>query len=177
MKQSVSYFSLFIIVIQFTIMSCSKNPVKMGETVTAFPQFYSGVIYNYCDPSPQIHFSINSIRLYCSNSSLNDMFDADSLNQNNFKACTQPLGDENNWDFILTTGASGYELVWRETPVSVKPVQAKTVFEGGKYPYMQFYKGYEVKISENQALTMLFFNGYVGGCIHDYYIWELVDRQ
>jgi len=101
------------------------------------------------------------------------MFDTDSLGQNNLKACGYPLGDEKNWDFKI----GSHQLEWHETPISTQPVQAKTVYEGGRFPFIHFYGGYEVKISENQALTALFFNGQIGGCIHDYYVWEFVEHQ
>jgi len=185
MKQSIFY--LFIVLVTLlTITSCSKKPIKLLESEPQIQKFYYGGIYNGCDADFQIFMNIDSLKKYCNrNNRLNDLLETDSL-ISSLSCQPVPLrttsyndstNNEINWDFKISI-STGYQVEWRETPLSIKPVEVKTGFmERGKFPFAQFYKGYEVQTSDVQTITILFFNYWVGGCIHDYYVWELVELE
>jgi len=139
--------------ISLCIISCSKKTVIMDETETSTQKFYYGGIYNACDWDPQIFMNIDSLKKYCNrNNRLLDLLDTDSISQANFTSympCQSvpttydnPIG---NWDFKISMGVDGYQLDWYKTPLSIEPVEVEIGFrERGKYPFTEFYKGYEV---------------------------------
>lgn len=182
MKQSIFYLFIVIATI-LTITSCSKKPIKLLESDPPVQEIYFGGIYNGCDPNFHIFMNIDSLKKYCNrNNRLNDLLVEDS----NFPSslnCQNPNNEfnyliinEENWDFKISI-TNGYQVEWRETPLSIQPIEVETGFrQPGKYPFAHFYKGYEFQISEDQTLTVLFFNEWVGGCIHDVYVWELVEN-
>ncbi len=138
------------------------------------------VFNNTCDFNPQFNVNIDSLKKHCSaDISLSDLLNSDSLRQSNFKTCMiESFTNEINWDFKITIELDGYQLDWQKTPLSIQSVEVETGFqERGKYPFSQFYKGYEVQISDSQTITVLFFNAWVGGCLHDFYVWELVELE
>jgi len=188
MKQSILYLSIFFAALMLYITSCSKKPVEIEEVVTSTQKFYYGGIPNVCDFDFQIFMTIDSLKKYCNrNNRLDDLLDTDnflsampcqpaSITGDNSITNNDTIDNETIWDFKISR-SNDYQVEWRETPLSIQPVEVEIGFqERGKFPFTQFYKGYEVQISENQTMTILFFNYYIGGCIHDYYVWELVEN-
>jgi len=172
MKKSISYFLLVFATVSFSIVSCSKKPVEIEEPDPVIKKVHSGGVYIQCDMGPYF-FSIDSLIENCSVAkSLNDSIP--------FSNCVidsdaHKLADSNNFDF--KTGLQGHNLELTNTPISQKPVEVKTVSEGGKYPFIQFYNGYEIHLSENEILTLLFFNALAAGCWHDVMVWEYVETE
>jgi len=188
MRSSIFYLSIFFTTLILISSSCSKKPVEIEETEASVPKVYSGGFYNACHFG-SIYFNIDTLISYCSfPNSLDDLIgteDTHDLSEAIYRVCLDDfpsgnesdiLADENNWDFKTSPG-SNYKLEWRKAPLSQQPVEAKTKFEGGKYPFTQFYNGYKIQISENQVLTLLFFNVFIGGCLHDYMVWEYVETE
>jgi len=186
MKQSIFYLLLVLVAI-LIMSSCSKKPIEIEEVETSTQKFYYGGIFSPCDADPQIFMNIDVLKKYCNrNNRLEDLLDMDSINFTSFMPChpfsirtesdSDSTNNEINWDFKISMGSEGYQVEWRETPLSIKPIEVEIGFqERGKFPFWHFYKGYEVQTSEVQTVTVLFFNSWVGGCIHDYYVWELVE--
>jgi len=188
MKQAIFYIPFLLSILMLSISSCSKKPIETEEAQIAEPNIYSGVFYNYCDPGP-IYFNIDSLVSNCPfQGSLDELIDLDSLRVKGLTQSEdeQPLGcqpkpiviDESNWNFSITIAwDNGYDVDWLILPLSQQSIEVKTTFENGKYPFPRFLNGYEIQISENKALTLLFFNTYIGGCIHDYMVWEYVESE
>lgn len=177
----------------FTIISCSKKSIKTEEVEPVATKIYSGGYYNYCGSGP-FYFNIDSLLLNCPFPySLDELLDSSTmgptglvLNKDKRHTNCEPKSiavNESNWDFSITIGIqismaiqNGYELEWQKTPLSQQPITVKTIHEGGKYPFPQFLNGYEIQISGKKTLTLLFFNIYIGGCVHDYMVWEYIEE-
>lgn len=159
------YLLLFFATISLIISSCSKKEVVANN-------IHSGGVYIQCDEGPYF-FSIDSLIQNCSL--------AESLNESVplFGNCiidsdAHKLVDIDNFDFKVTRA---YRLEWANSLISQKPVEAKTVLDSDKYPSTQFYNGYEIQLSENEVLTLLFFNAIAAGCWHDVMVWEYVETE
>lgn len=169
MKKSIFYLSIFFVILIFTTTSCSKKSVEIEESKADSLKVHSGGVYIQCDLGPYF-FSIDSLIKNCSVAK--SLTDSVPFSNCNIDFDAPKLVDLNNFDFKVTRG---YILELTNTPISQKPVEAKTISEGGKYPFVQFYNGYEIKISENKQLTLLFFYAHIAGCLHDAMVWEYIE--
>jgi len=178
MKKSIVYVSFLAAMLILSLTSCSKKPVEMEEIETVTKKVHSGAVYMQCYEGPY-YFNIDSLIKNCSV--------AESLEDNvpystcKFDFDPHQLADINNFDFKVTRGSNSSEhffnLELTDTPISQKSAEAQTVSEGGKYPYVQFYNGYEIQIGENKKLTLFFFYAHVAGCLHDAMAWEYVEIE
>lgn len=177
MKKSIFYLSIFFTSLILITTSCSKKLFEANEAIIE-PTVYSGGVYIDCYAGPYF-YNIDSLIKNCSVAkSLDDVYQPIDSFKGPFGSCTydseaHKLADINNFDF--KTARQGSKIEFSNTPISQKLVEAKTISEGGNFPYIQFYSGYEIQIAENQVLTLLFFNAQIAACFHNVMIWELME--
>lgn len=178
--KKANFYLLVVFTTILTISSCSKKPVELEESETSNQKVYSGKFVNYCDLGP-IYFNIDSLISNCPFPyGLDEQIFSESTELNSFtlikdkltiKCEPKPINiDGGNWDFSITKG-NGYDLEWFKEPLS----QQLTIINDEKFP--TFLNGYKIQITENKALTLLFFNFYTGGCIYDSMTWEYVETE
>lgn len=141
----------------------------MEELNTDTLKVFSGGIDMDCRDSP-CFFRIDSLIENCSIAKKLD--DRDAF----FSACigSHKLVGINDFDFKVT---EYYKLEWNNTPISQRPVEAKTILQDSKYIYSYFYHGYEIQISENQFLTLLFFDAFITNNNAVFMVWEYVETE
>jgi len=178
MKQSIFYLSIIFTSLILITTSCSKKLFEPNEANIG-PTVHSGGVYLQCFEGPYF-YNIDSLIKNCSVAkSLDDVYQPIDSFRGPFGSCNfdseaHKLADINNFDFKMARQGSSIEF--STTPISQKLVEAKTVSEGGKFPYVEFLSGYEIQIAEKQVLTLLFFNAQIAACFHNVMIWELMEN-
>jgi len=178
MKKSIFYISFLLVTLMLTLTSCSKKAIEMEEVETTLMKVHSGSVYMQCYEGPY-HFNIDSLIKNCSVAK--SLEDSVPYSTCNYDFGAHKLADINNFDFKVIRGSNMSDIIFNleltNTPISQKSAEAKTISEGGKYPFVQFYNGYEIQISENKKLTLFFFYAHVAGCLHDAMAWEYEETE
>ena len=164
-------YSLIILLLIFATLSCENeiesNPPDSIKQVTA-----QGNIYNHCDIEP-FYLLLDTVMTYTSPLPIDSLFSPNWLGyiDNAVNLMHDVYQDSTNADFkikYLINSQLEYEIL--NPSLSIEPITLTfDTLNTDTYPFYGAIKIYR----DDQEITLIVLNRYVGGCFHDEFIWQL----